>query len=89
MSVPIICSKNLSKQQYLSDAQYIVVKENLYHPDLGEYCTYGIQMKDGEYIDIIHDISTCGRTVINLAELFNRFQLSPVHLFDVVTDMLL
>jgi len=78
-----------TKQQDLSAPQYIVVQEDLYHPDLGEYCTYGIQMKREGETDMIHDISTCRQAVIHMAELFNRCQLSPVHLFDVVTDMLL
>jgi len=89
MGISIIRGKNLPRQQDLSDTQYIVVRENLYHPDFGEYCTYGVQMKNGEHVDIIHDISTCRQIVIHMAELFNRYQLSPVHLYDAVTDMLL
>lgn len=68
--------------------QYCVVHETGYHTDLGEYTTYGIQLTLPNDSKIVHDISTSRKTVEQMVALFNRCQLSPVHLYDVVTDML-
>lgn len=64
---------------------YQAVPESGCHPDIGKYRTYGIQVIPQSFI---HDVSTDGATVERMANLFTEHQLSPLHLFDVVEDML-
>lgn len=47
--------------------------------------TYGIGLTDCENLSI-EDISTDKDFVDNLVNLCNRFQVDPIHLFDVVED---
>lgn len=62
-------------------------------PELGRYDTYGIQAKrrvlhGWEQIELIHDVTTDRKFADLLVNLFNRRQLSPVHLRDALEDML-
>lgn len=66
-----------------------VVREELYHRDLGRYFSYGIVAvgKDG-WTAYIPDISTREWKVQRLAERMNRLEAAPVHLLDMVLDSL-
>lgn len=77
-----------SKQQVLQKQVYTIVQEELYQFELGKYHTYGIQVITPEYTDILHDVSTCEKTVEYIVELLNCHDVSPVHLHDIVMDML-
>lgn len=72
----------------LTKWQYCAISEEYYHSDLGVYSTYAIQIIAPGYLELLHDVSTCKKTVENMVELFNLHQLSPTHLYDAVTDML-
>ena len=63
---------------------YKVVREVLKEEDVGEYKTYGIQI--GDYI--IHDISLNEKEICELIDRMNLYQLSPIHLNEVVEDFL-
>ena len=72
---------------------YQVIAESMNDPELGQYVTYGIQVKTGapwgeEQIKQIHDVRTDLQFVSLLVDLSNRHQLSPVHLHDALEDML-
>lgn len=67
---------------------YDVVPEKCYHINLGEYDTYGIEVTGSEFSMVVHDVSVCKNITNNLVEMFNQYQLSPVHLEDAVRDML-
>lgn len=67
---------------------YGLVPERLYHPDLGEYHTYGVRVTAPEYTNILHDVSACKQTAEWIVEQLNRHQVAPVHLYDIVTDLL-
>lgn len=64
---------------------YKCVAQSLTHEDLGQYTTYGIALEN----DImIPDVSSDKLRVLGIISTLNRLQVSPVHLRDVVTDMI-
>jgi len=71
-----------------SRCRYRTVAENCYHPDLKEYHTYGIQVTTPTGSETLHDVSTSRRTVEYLVSLFNSNNLSPIHLYDAILDMI-
>lgn len=72
---------------------YQVIKEEFYHEDIGDYVTFGLKVvfaTYGVYSEIlkISDISTDKNSVVKLADLCNRNQVSPLHILDVIQDRL-
>lgn len=67
---------------------YDIIHEKCFHIDLGEYFTYGIKATYLQHVTVLHDVSVCEEFVAGMTRLFNRYQLSPEHLRDVVEDML-
>lgn len=72
---------------------YQAVKETGYNPELGEYCTYGIRAckitaGSWEQVDLFHDVTVSPSLAEQLAERFSLYQLSPIHLKDVIEDTL-
>ena len=67
---------------------YYVISEKAYQTDAGEYLTHSIKVTGSNYIDVLHDISVYEDQVSQMTELFNLYQLSPVHLQDAVENML-
>ena len=51
----------------------------------GEYTVYGMRYDDGP---IAADLSTDKRVVQGLVEKCNKYQLEPIHMFDVIEDFL-
>lgn len=77
----------------LSHWEYRVIPEICSHPDFGTYTSYGIQVcqrqdQHCQFLSILHDISSKRAFVEELAALFTRQQLSPLHLKDAVEDLL-
>lgn len=71
--------------------QYEIFRETLFHPDIGNYCTFGIQCcfhHPKQEILSLSDISTNKAFVKKLAHRFTRGQLSPIHLKCAVEDAL-
>jgi len=68
---------------------YIAVEEQLEHPDIGTYTSYGIKaMRENEDIAFISDVSVNKAFVEALARCCTDLQLDPIHLFDVVEDVI-
>ena len=72
---------------------YLPVKEELYAPELGRYCSFGLTVlwvteTRIEKVASISDISTLETTVFLLACRCTRLQLYPAHLKDIVEDAL-
>lgn len=72
---------------------YQAIEETLNDPLPGEYRTYGIQAKrravhGWELIELIHDVTLEADLAQKLAHLFRQYQLSPLHIRDVLDDML-
>jgi len=77
----------------LPDFRYRAVREVLWSAELGKYRTYAIRAfarREGRWRSecILHDVSTDRDFVAALARKFTLHRLSPVHLRDVVDDML-
>lgn len=73
--------------------RYLVIPETMDDPVLGRYDTYGIQAKrkviqGWEQIELIHDVTIDRKFVSLLVSLFNRCQLSPIHLREALEDLL-
>lgn len=88
MEVAISPRESPPKQRSRLKWQYHVVSEDFYQPELGKYHTYGIQVITPDCTNTLHDVSVCKKTTEHIVELLNRYQVSPIHLYDVVTDML-
>ena len=70
---------------------YKLRKDNLFHQDIGNYTSYGIDVVDemsGLSIYFILDISTEKKPLENLISLCNKLRLDIIHLNDVVEDFL-
>jgi hypothetical protein len=73
--------------------RYRIVSEILASYDCDKYTTYGIQAVfecDERLIvySTVSDISTDRIQVAEMVEIFNEYELSPLHLMDVIEDML-
>lgn len=73
--------------------KYKMFAEKLNHPDIGNYTAFGIAVyssvdNNPKKLMNISDISTDKKIVEDLCELCSREQLEPVHVFDVIEDMI-
>ncbi len=72
---------------------YLPIKESLFHPDIGPYCSWGIAClqfspEGCRQTAFVSDVSVELAFVHKLARRCTRSQLAPVHLRDVVADAL-
>ena len=72
---------------------YRVISETCTGPELKDRLTCGLLAEvvspaKWEHVQILHDISPDLELVAHMANLFNTCQLHPIHLLDVVEDML-
>lgn len=73
--------------------RYCMNEGGFYLPDVGAYQSYGLKVVvdkgDTEiFLLAVPDISTDSAFVAFLAETFEREQLEPLHLLDVLEDLL-
>lgn len=73
--------------------QYLPIQNEIFSPDIGKYRTFGLRVlriQDGEdqEIMILPDVSTDFSFTLRLASLFTEKQLDPLHLLDVLCDLL-
>lgn len=66
--------------------KYMCVKETLTDENMKEYYTYSIKSEDGEIC--IHDVSLDGLFVKNIVFALNKYEASPIHINDIIEDML-
>ena len=69
---------------------FLPVEQRLFSDDLGSYISFGIAVLDGNDRTVfsVSDISTDKLLVADLCDHCNRFKLDPIHLFDVISDIL-
>lgn len=68
---------------------YLPIENRKNSPYLGEYRTFGLRVLRGdEELMFLPDISTDFVFTLRLASLFTRKQLDPLHLLDVLEDLL-
>ena len=73
--------------------QYLPIQSELFSPEIGPYRAYGLRVlrtRDGqdEEIMILPDVSTNFSFTLRLASLFTKKQLDPMHLLDVIPDLI-
>ncbi len=69
---------------------YVPLEEHLHSNEIGDYISFGLILKDenGKELNRISDISNDCFFVAELCRIFNMYQLSPIHLLDVIEDFL-
>lgn len=72
--------------------RYHIVKEKLHSPEIGQYCTFGVQVlrknkNKWETADTVSDISVNRRMVAAFVKRCNQTKLDPIHLRDAATDL--
>lgn len=80
---------------YSDDAKFFYQPEREFcvHPIIGTYIGWGIKAyvytdEQWSVAGVLHDIATDREQVAGMAERLNRNQVQPVHLMDVVEDLL-
>ena len=73
--------------------RYLSIENEVFSPCLGRYRTFGLRVlrsgEEGEEeVMILPDISTDFAFALRLAGLFTAKQLDPIHLLDIIEDML-
>ncbi len=68
------------------DVKYEIFSEKRVNSDTGNYISYGIRDKKGEYI--VSDITADYTEIIKIVRLLNEYRVSKVHLMDVIYDLL-
>lgn len=70
--------------------RYLPYREPARSEDNGLYMTYGIRVLDEEGHEVAHvaDVSTNEKVVTELCDVCSRTQVSPMHLADVIEDVL-
>ena len=70
--------------------QYQVVKERLYHCDIGNYTSYGIRVLNshGEELLFVSDVSVDKNKVEEFAALCEKEQPSLLHVMDLIYDLI-
>lgn len=67
--------------------RYNVVKEKLFHRDIGEYTAYGISVTDGKSVTrTVSDVSVNESFVNELVRKLNEGQAAPEQLTDIIED---
>ena len=66
---------------------YICVKQNLWHKDIGNYTTYGIALNDKNNI-LQTDVCCEKRAAENLVWLLNENQVEPEQVKYIVEDVI-
>ena len=68
---------------------YEAVQHTAISEEIGDYVTYGIRVsEDGRELSFTADVSTDGEAVERLAANCTDGQLAPIHLEDVIEDLL-
>ena len=72
---------------------YRVIEEDLYHEDIGDYRSYGIQCIRASYgiyeaSLFVSDVACDREKAESIAALCRRYQVSPIHLVDVIIDLI-
>ena len=69
--------------------RYLPIENEVSSPYIGRHHTFGLRVfQEDEELMILPDISTDFDFTLRLASLFTRKQLSPLHLLDVLEDLL-
>ena len=84
------CLEFYEEKSRTEKVEYVAVEEMLYCEELSStYRTYGIAaVQNGERIAFVSDASPDRASVEELVRRCNKYSLDPIHLIDVVEDLL-
>lgn len=69
--------------------KYNYSKENYYHEEIGEYTAYAIKgYVEGKCVLYIPDVFLDESEAEKYISLFNEQELDPIHIYDVLEDIL-
>ena len=71
--------------------QYIMMPKIRYATGIGTYVSYDIAAYDcfkSDIVLIVWDVTLDLGLALRMCEMFNRYQLSPIHLEEAIIDML-
>ena len=69
--------------------QYRSVPETASDPHIGTFETYGLEiLDDGDIVGVQHDVAVDGALVDTIARKCTEEQVEPVHIMDVILNML-
>ena len=71
--------------------QYIMMPKIRYAAGIGTYVSYDIAAYDcfkRDIVSIVWDVTSDRELALRMCEMFNRYQLSPIHLEEAIIDML-
>ena len=70
---------------------YMLITHEKYAPDLGTYCSFDIAALnciEHRIVEIVRDVTADRETAEHIVGLLNQHLLSPIHLSEVIHDML-
>lgn len=73
-------------QEELKGIKYSLTENKLRDEENNLYNTYGITLINSKIH--IKDVNTDKKLVVNIVNLLNKHKASPVHLFDIIYDMI-
>lgn len=65
---------------------YQCIEQELHNEDIGNYITYGIEITEENII--MDDVSCNKEKAENIVELINMHQASPIHLDEIIDNLL-
>lgn len=65
---------------------YKCIEQKLFDESIGDYITYGIEITEGN--KIIDDVSCNKEKAYNIIRLLNKYQVSPIHLYEVIDNLI-
>ncbi len=65
---------------------YKCIEQKLFSESIGNYITYGIEITEGN--KIINDVSCNREKACKIIELLNQYQVSPIHLNEVIENLI-
>lgn len=65
---------------------YQCIEQELHNKDIGNYITYGIEITEENII--MNDVSCNKEKAENIVELINEHQASPIHLNEIIDNLI-
>lgn len=65
---------------------YQCIEQELHNKDIGNYITYGIEITEENII--MNDVSCNKEKAENIVKLINEHQASPIHLNEIIDNLI-
>lgn len=67
---------------------YKIIEEKIKIDEYDLHCVYGIEAQMGKESCVVRDISPDKRETENILHLLDKAQVHPIHLYDIIIDLL-